>query len=92
MNPQEAIFRELFESCRSIAPTFDYLPESNDKLPFIYLGESSNTKRANDDLIGWVRQTVHIYGKRIDRKKVNDFIAKISDKAHLLTGKHGGGR
>lgn len=89
MSPTEAVFRELFEVCRGIGPTFDYLPETNEKLPFVFVGESMNTVNQNSDLFGRVTQTIHVYGKRTQRKQIGEYMAKIHDKLLVLEGKHG---
>lgn len=89
MTPTDAVFREFFEVCKGVGPTFDYLPDTNDRLPFIFVGESTNAVSQNSDLFGRVTQTIHVYGKRTQRKQINEYVAKIHDKLLALEGKHG---
>lgn len=89
MTPTDAVFREIFEICKGVGPTFDYLPDSNQQLPFVFVGESMNSVQQNSDLFGRVTQTLHVYGKRIQRKQVNESMVKIHDQLLDLEGKHG---
>ena len=78
MTPQHAIFRQLFAECKSISiDTYDYLPDFDSKYPFIYVGEAINTTVVNNDLMGQVAQTIHIYAERTQRKRLDQLITQL---------------
>ncbi|MBF0843829.1 hypothetical protein IR117_04340 [Streptococcus danieliae] len=47
-----------------------------------------NAVNQNSDLFGRVTQTIHVYGKRTQRKQINEYVAKIHDKLLALEGKY----
>lgn len=79
MTPDDAVFRKVYATCQNAMDTYDYLPEVQAQYPFIFVGESFTVEEANNDLIGNVTQSIHIYGKRTDKKTVNQAIAKLHD-------------
>ena len=67
----EATGEESFE-------VFNYLPHSNIKRPFVFIGEQFNQDIENKTVLsGDVQQTIHIYGKHTDRRKVTDIANKL---------------
>ena len=75
MTPNHDLFRSLFSICNVRVDTYDYLPDAETKYPFAYLGESNGSDIPNNDVLGTVRQTIHLYGLREHRARLD----KISD-------------
>ena len=75
MTPNHDLFRRLFSLCNVRVDTYDYLPDAETKYPFVYLGESNGSVIPNNDVLGTVRQTIHLYGLREHRARLD----KISD-------------
>ncbi|HEP1482680.1 Uncharacterised protein [Streptococcus pyogenes] len=85
MTPNNAVFRQFFKECLVITKdTYDYIPDASAKYPFIYIGESSNTPNNNSELMGDIRQTIHVYGELKKRSKIDDIAANIHDKIGAL--------
>lgn len=86
MTPNIAVFRQFFKECLTCTKnTHDYLPDASAKYPFIYIGESSNTPNNNSELMGMIRQTIHIYGELKKRSEIDDIVANLHDKITSLT-------
>lgn len=86
MTPNNAVFRQFFKECLVITKdTYDYIPDASAKYPFIYIVESSNTPNNNSELMGDIRQTIHVYGELKKRSKIDDIAANIHDKVNSLT-------
>lgn len=78
MTPNHAIFRRIFAEAMKVTDrTFDYLPDAETEYPFIYVGENLNTTERNFDIYGIVLQTVHIYGLRTDRLKLDELTSHL---------------
>ncbi|KGR72901.1 DUF3168 domain-containing protein [Streptococcus phocae subsp. salmonis] len=85
MTPNNAVFRQFFKECLIInKDTYDYIPDASAKYPFIYIGESSNSPNNNSELMGDIRQTIHVYGELKKRSKIDDIAANIHDKIGTL--------
>ncbi|HEP1431133.1 DUF3168 domain-containing protein [Streptococcus pyogenes] len=86
MTPNNAVFRQFFKECLVITKdTYDYIPDASAKYPFIYIGESSNIPNNNSELMGDIRQTIHVYGELKKRSRIDDIVASIHDKIICLT-------
>ena len=87
MTPNHDLFRKIFAISDARVDTYDYLPEADAKYPFVYIGENNGSDLPNNDLIGTARQTVHIYGIRADRAKIDNISAYLeSVLKHLKDG------
>lgn len=87
MTPNHDLFRKIFAISDAMVDTYDYLPEADTKYPFVYIGENNGSDTPNNDLIGTARQTVHIYGIRADRAKIDNISAYLeSVLKHLKDG------
>lgn len=84
MTPQHDLFRELFQIFPIIGQTFDYLPPEKTEYPFIYIGESYDSERAMNDLVGQLTQTVHIYGLVTQRMILEEMAGKIHNYASAI--------
>lgn len=72
------LFRYIYSVSQSITEnTFDYLPDSTAKYPFVFIGEVFNTEVNNLEIYGDISQTIHIYGLRTDRKTIDDWTSKM---------------
>lgn len=87
MTPNHDLFRKIFAISDARVDTYDYLPEADAKYPFVYVGENNGSDTPNNDLIGTARQTVHIYGIRAQRAKIDNISAYLeSVLKHLKDG------
>lgn len=81
MTPNHALFRQLFSISQKRCETYDYIPDAGTAYPFVYLGEQNGSEKPASDLYGSVRQTVHLYGLRTDRAKLDDISAYLESEA-----------
>lgn len=81
MTPNFSIFRKLYQLCDSFAPTFDYVPDADEKYPFIWLDGQTDVARINNDVLGMVSQQIRLYGLRKDRKQLDEWTARLRDEA-----------
>lgn len=79
MTPTNAIFNQMYIISEQIMDTYDYLPDAETRYPFCYVGNPDNIQREMNDLTGRVTVMVHWFGKRTDRKKIDDGIVKFHD-------------
>ena len=87
MTPNHDLFRKIFAISDARVDTYDYLPNSDASYPFVYIGENNGSDTPNNDLIGTARQTVHIYGIRADRAKIDNISAYLENVLkHLKEG------
>lgn len=77
-SPVQAVYDTCFLKCQEITNnTYDYLPGSETKYPFIYIGNGNNMYAENMDEYGRVNQTIHIWGTRTQRKELDILLTKI---------------
>nr|DAI36568.1 MAG TPA: hypothetical protein [Caudoviricetes sp.] len=87
MTPNHDLFRKIFAISNARVNTYDYLPDAEASYPFVYVGENNGSDTPNNDLIGTARQTVHIYGIRAQRAKIDNISAYLeSVLKHLKEG------
>lgn len=77
MTPNHAIFRKVFEVSQGIIDTYDTLPDAQASYPFAHVGEQVGTEESNNDLVGELTQTIHIFATRTQRSKVDDLFANL---------------
>lgn len=77
MTPNHDLFRKIFAISDARVDTYDYLPNADASYPFVYIGENNGSDTPNNDLIGTARQTVHIYGIRAHRAKIDNISAYL---------------
>lgn len=80
MTPTHALFRRLFAISNIRVATYDFLPDAKSAYPFVYIGENNGTESPNKDLLGRIRQTVHLYGLREDRANLDDISAYLENE------------
>lgn len=80
MTPQFAIFKTVFKACQSVGPTYDYVPDAQAKYPFLWVDAGHQVECENNDLLGTVDQTVRIYGKRTDRKQLDEWAGRVRNR------------
>lgn len=72
------LFRYIYTVAQKVTDnTFDYLPNAQTKYPFIYIGEVFNNEAINLEVYGGIVQTIHIYGLRTDRRKIDEWTSAI---------------
>lgn len=87
MTPNHDLFRKIFAVSDARVDTYDYLPNADASYPFVYVGENNGSDTPNNDLLGTARQTVHIYGIRADRAKIDNISAYLENVLkHLKDG------
>ena len=79
MTPNHDLFRKIFAISDARVDTYDYLPDADASYPFVYVGENNGSDTPNNDLIGTARQTVHIYGIRKNRSKIDNVSAYLEN-------------
>ena len=79
MTPNFALFRKLFQACEALGPTYDYVPEADEKYPFIWLDAQTDTGRINNDVLGTASQTIRLYGLRKHRGQLDAWTAQLRD-------------
>lgn len=85
MTPTNAVFRRLFMVCMNHGDTYDYVPDSSERYPFIWIDSERQERTPNTELNGVTTQTVRIYGLLTDRNKIDSIATSIHDE--LLTVK-----
>lgn len=80
MTPNHALFRRIFAIGKVRVDTYDFLPDAKSAYPFVYIGENNGTESPNKDLLGRLRQTVHLYGLREDRANLDDISAYLESE------------
>lgn len=79
MTPNHDLFRKIFAISDASVDTYDYLPNAEASYPFVYIGQYNGSDTPNNDLYGTVRQTVHIYGTRKNRSKIDNISAYLEN-------------
>lgn len=79
ISPHYQIYNKVFSELLALGyETYDYLPNSEAGLPFVYIGEQFNVDAANKSTVtGELQQTLHIYGGVRQRKEVYEMINNI---------------
>lgn len=89
MTPYTAVFRRLFATAQENIDTYDYLPDGSAEYPFAYIGESYGSERGAVDLVGDLRQTIHLYGTRTQRNDLDQAMKRIHDDLLRLVDSYG---
>lgn len=87
MTPNHELFRLIYKMAEAREKTFDFLPEAGTQYPFIYIGENNALESPNNDLLGTVGQTVHIYATREQRAYLDDISAYLETLVKNISGK-----
>lgn len=85
MTPNHALFRRLFELCQRVCETYDYLPGAETAYPFIYIGEQEGSDGHTSDLYGSVGQTIHLYGLRTDRGRLDGISSRLETEVRQVS-------
>jgi hypothetical protein len=88
MTPNHDLFRKIFALSYLRVDTYDYLPDADAQYPFVYVGEYNGSDTPNNDLYGTVRQTVHIYGTRKNRSKIDNVSAYLENTVKYFKEGH----
>lgn len=84
MTPNHDLFRSLFSLCNVRVDTYDHLPDAETKYPFAFLGESNGSDIPNNDVLGTARQTIHLYGLREHRARLDKISSYLEGAVKLL--------
>src|SRR5699024_4346694 len=78
-SPQQQIYDRVFiDSLNLNYHTYDYLPASDEQLPFVFIGEQCKQYTTNKTIVtGNVQQTIHIYGSKRQRKEVSTMMNSL---------------
>lgn len=77
MTPSNAVFRRLYMVCMTHGDTYDYVPNSQAKYPFIWLDSETQSEGGSKDLVGTVNKQVRVYGLLTDRNKIDGIASGI---------------
>lgn len=77
MTPSNAVFRKLYMVCMNHGDTYDYVPNSQAKYPFIWIDSETQDEGGNKDLVGTVSKQVRVYGLLTDRNKIDRIASGI---------------
>lgn len=79
MTPSFSLFNQLFTLITDNVHenTIDYIPENYAKFPFVLVTRPRDERIENNDIMGVLRETIRVYGKRTDYVTVDEFVAKI---------------
>lgn len=85
-SPQQAIFDAVFMSSLELGfATYDFLPPSGTKYPFVYIGEQFDQDRLTKTRItGRVQQTIHIYADVRSRRRLTDMMNQLKAEARRM--------
>lgn len=85
-SPQQQIFDAVFLLSLELGyHTYDFLPPSGAKYPFVYVGEQFNQdQQTKTSVYGRVQQTIHIYHDARNRRTVSDMMNAIQQKCREL--------
>ena len=79
MTPSFSLFNHLFNlSTNKIHEnTIDYVSENYATFPFVLITHPRDERIENNDIVGVLRETIRVYGKRTDYVTVDEIVAKI---------------
>ena len=79
MTPSFSLFNYLFTlSTNNIhANTIDYISENYATFPFVLVTHPRDERIENNDIVGVLRETIRVYGKRTDYIIADEIVAKI---------------
>lgn len=79
MTPSFSLFNHLFTlfTDKVHSNTIDYISEGYATFPFVMVMHPRDERIENNDVIGVLRQTVRVYGKRTDYMVTDDIVSKI---------------
>lgn len=79
MTPSFALFNHLFNLFTNevYTNTIDYISDGYATFPFVFVTHPRDERIENNDVVGVLRETVRVYGKRTDYVTVDDIVSKI---------------
>lgn len=79
MTPTFSLFNYLFDlSTNKVHEnTIDYVSENYATFPFVLVTLPRDERIENNDIVGVLRATIRVYGKRTDYVTVDDLVAKL---------------
>lgn len=85
-SPQQQIFDAVFKTSENLGyRTFDYLPASEARYPFVFVGEQFDQDRnLKDAVIGTVEQTIHVYEAQRNRRALTDMMDNLKREIRNL--------
>lgn len=89
MNHNQALYDGIFQKCLDLGyKTFDYLPPTNTKYPFIHLGEVTVIPIPTKNVwLGEATVTINVWGDGKDRKAItnimDDLIKNLREVKHF---------
>ena len=79
MTPSFSLFNYLFTlfTDEVHTNTIDYISDGYATFPFVLVTHPRDERIENNDIVGVLRETVRVYGKRTDYVTVDEIVAKI---------------
>lgn len=91
MTPSFSLFNHLFTlfTDKVHENTIDYVSENYATFPFVLVMHPRDERIENNDVVGVLRETVRVYGKRTDYVTVDEIVAKIDAFTSLRFSSNG---
>ena len=88
-NPYEEIYDTVMGLSKKCGyDTFDYLPDSDQSYPFVFVGEQVNTDEyTKDRVLGQTNLLVHVYADQTQRKKVAAILENLLRTISMYRGR-----
>ena len=79
MTPSFSLFNHLFTlfTDEVHTNTIDYISDGYATFPFVLVTHPRDERIENNDIVGVLRETIRVYGKRTDYVTVDEIVAKI---------------
>lgn len=91
MTPSFSLFNYLFNlSTNKVHEnTIDYISENYATFPFVLVTHPRDERIENNDVMGVLRETIRVYGKRTDYVTIDEIVAKIDAFTSLRFSSNG---
>ena len=91
MTPSFSLFNYLFNlSTNKVHEnTIDYIPDNYATFPFVLVTRPRDERIENNDILGVLRKTIRVYGKRTDYVTVDELASKIDAFTSLRFSSNG---
>lgn len=91
MTPSFSLFNYMFNlsTTKVHENTIDYIPDNYATFPFVLVTRPRDERIENNDILGVLRKTIRVYGKRTDYVTVDELASKIDAFTSLRFSSNG---
>lgn len=91
MTPSFSLFNYMFNlsTTKVHENTIDYIPDNYATFPFVLVTRPRDERIENNDIVGVLRETIRVYGKRTDYVTVDELVSKIDAFTSLRFSSNG---